>query len=97
MATSSPTTSRACKLSRCGDGYTNTAAGERCDSSGADTAQCVGSTCQLSICGDGYVNAAAGEVCDPPNSPFGSGLPFDNGICDGCLSPSGAFIEGIAF
>lgn len=87
----------ACTTSVCGDGDVNPAAGEQCDSGGADTPACNGASCTVAICGDGYVNAAAGEVCDPPNSPFGSGLPFDNGICDGCLSPSGAFIEGIAF
>jgi len=82
-----------CTLPVCGDGYTNAAAGEACDTSGVDTAVCDGGDCSLPVCGDIYVNAAAGEVCDPDGSSFGSGPPADNGICDNCLSPSGAFLE----
>jgi cysteine-rich repeat protein len=48
----------------CGNGIVDTAKGEQCDSSGVDTATCVGSTCKLSSCGDGHKNTAAGEQCD---------------------------------
>ena len=82
-----------CSLPSCGDGYFNAAAGEACDSGGVDTAGCNGGTCTLPVCGDGHVNIPAGEVCDPNGSSFGSGPPLDNGICDGCLSPSGAFLS----
>jgi hypothetical protein len=52
----------------CDDGYTNIAAMEECDSSGVDTAMCIGNQCQLSMCGDSYINIAAGEDCE---SQFG--------------------------
>jgi len=86
-----------CTTAVCGDKYVNAAAGEQCDSGGVDTPTCVGGTCKTSTCGDGYVNAAAHEVCDPPGSPYGLGVPFDDGICDACQSPSGAFIDGTTF
>jgi hypothetical protein len=86
-----------CTTSVCGDGYTNSAAGEQCDSGGVDTATCDGATCTTPVCGDSHVNTAAGEVCDPPGSAFGSGPPTDNGMCDACLSPSGAFLDPIQF
>lgn len=53
-----------CKAARCGDGYTNMAAGEKCDSSGPDTMLCNGKLCTLPVCGDSYVNMAAGEQCE---------------------------------
>ena len=53
-----------CKAARCGDGYANMVAGERCDSSGMDRAQCNGRICTLPSCGDDYVNVAAGEQCE---------------------------------
>lgn len=53
-----------CKLSRCGDGYTNMVAKEQCDTAGIDTIDCNGLLCRLSVCGDNYHNAAAGEACD---------------------------------
>jgi hypothetical protein len=53
-----------CTASACGDGHTNSLAGEQCDSSGVDSATCVGTTCKTSTCGDGYINAAAGEECE---------------------------------
>jgi hypothetical protein len=83
-----------CTAPACGDGYFNAAAGEACDTGGVDTAGCDAGDCTLPMCGDSYVNMAAGEVCDPPGSAFGSGPPTDNGLCDGCLSPSGAFLDG---
>lgn len=82
-----------CSAPACGDGYFNAAAGEQCDSGGVDTAGCDGADCTVPTCGDSHVNAAAGEVCDPSGSSFGSGPPTDNGVCDGCLSPSGAFLN----
>jgi len=83
-----------CTVPSCGDGYTNAAAGEFCDTSGVDSPTCDAGDCSAVACGDSYVNAAAGEVCDPSGSPFGAGPPTDNGVCDGCLSPSGAFLDG---
>jgi hypothetical protein len=53
-----------CTASVCGDGHTNSLAGEQCDSSGVDSESCVGATCKLTACGDGYLNAAAGEECE---------------------------------
>ncbi len=53
-----------CHITRCGDGHVNAAAGEQCDTGGADSVTCNGKTCQTPSCGDGYVNAAAGEGCD---------------------------------
>jgi hypothetical protein len=81
-----------CTAPACGDLYTNAAAGEFCDT-GVDTATCDAFDCSAVVCGDLYVNGAAGEVCDPNGSSFGGGPPTDNGICDACLSPSGAFLE----
>lgn len=63
-----------CKRSACGDGYVNSAAGERCETSGGiDTAGCNGQAagtvgCRIPSCGDGYVNTAAGEQCDLNNN-----------------------------
>jgi len=51
-----------CKLSKCGDGYTNIIAGEACDS-GGDSAACNGN-CLSPFCGDGYVN----RFFTPPGS-----------------------------
>jgi cysteine-rich repeat protein len=60
------TCTKLCKLSVCGDGYVNAAAGEPCDTGGVDTAAC-NAPCTVSSCGDGYLNAAAGEECDDGN------------------------------
>jgi hypothetical protein len=73
-----------CLLSRCGDGYTNAAAGEECDTDlGAvgDSRDCNGPAagsqgCKPPRCGDEYVNAAAGEECD-------TGLAGDTATCIG--------------
>jgi hypothetical protein len=48
---------------------------EQCDSSGVDSATCVGATCRTSICGDNHTNTAAGEQCDLGSSNS------DNGAC----------------
>lgn len=53
-----------CTAPACGDGYTNAAAGEDCESAGVDSIDCNATTCKTSVCGDGYANAAAGEACD---------------------------------
>ena len=75
--------SSACKISSCGDGYVNLAAGEQCDTGGVDTASCDGSTCKISICGDGHTNAAAGEQCDTGGVDTAScdGLKCTSSIC----------------
>jgi uncharacterized protein (TIGR03382 family) len=58
-----------CTFASCGDGYTNEAVGEECDS-GGESVIC-NANCTLSECGDGIRNATAGEACDPgrSNSP----------------------------
>ena len=53
-----------CTAPACGDGYTNAAAGEECESARVDSIDCNGTTCKSSVCGDGYANAATGEACD---------------------------------
>jgi len=67
----------------CGDGVTDTAAGEACDYlGGADHADCNGTAapallrCHRPTCGDGYINTAAGEICDPN--------PMACGTCNAC-------------
>jgi cysteine-rich repeat protein len=60
-----------CKTARCGDGYTNSAAGEQCDGAG-QTASC-NTNCTTSLCGDGIVNVTAGEQCDDGNTVPGDG------------------------
>ncbi len=87
--------SATCQLEFCGDGITQPGLGEQCDSGGVDTATCDGGDCTLPVCGDGHVNLAAGEVCDPPGSAFAGGN--GNGICDNCVSPSGAFLDPTLF
>jgi hypothetical protein len=71
-----------CTASACGDGYTNAAAGEQCDSAGVDSAACNGATCTLAACGDGHVNAAAGEECE-------SGDLCDSSTCTRAYSIGG--------
>ena len=69
-----------CVAPACGDGNVDT--GEDCDSSGVDTATCVGSTCKTSVCGDGHVNSAASETCDPGT------VGLDTASCDSdCTAP----------
>ena len=61
----SPTCNKGtCTAPACGDGYTNAAAGEECESASVDAPDCNGTTCKASVCGDGHANAAAGEACD---------------------------------
>lgn len=52
----------------CGDGYTNTVAGELCDPGavGLFTATC-NNDCTIPVCGDGLGNIPAGEACDDGN------------------------------
>jgi cysteine-rich repeat protein len=82
-----------CKTSACGDGHTNTAAGETCDTlGGADTNGCNGKNagavaCHGAVCGDGYVNTAAGEECDTLGGA-------DTQTCNG--NSAGAVSAGVA-
>jgi len=62
-----------CTQATCGDGVTNTAAGEACDPGAFDNASCNGPgygsvSCQPSRCGDFHWNPAA-EACDPTVHP----------------------------
>ncbi len=56
-----------CKTSSCGDGYTNTLAGETCDNGSANgTSMALGacdSQCHVVGCGNGFLDP--GEPCDP--------------------------------
>ena len=64
VTTDTATCTHLCKISFCGDGYTNMAAGETCDTGGmGETAGC-NANCTMTSCGDGIVNAHAGEQCD---------------------------------
>jgi cysteine-rich repeat protein len=51
-----------CTLSRCGDGYKNTAANEQCDDAG-ESKEC-NFNCTLSKPDDGILNKTSGEECD---------------------------------
>ena len=53
---------RTARAAVCGDGATNTFAGEDCDDIG-ESALC-DMDCSFVICGDSVVNTTAGEVCD---------------------------------
>ena len=55
-----------CTISECGDGKTNTSAGEFCDTEG-ESAEC-DIDCTLSECGDSTMNISAGEACEPPEA-----------------------------
>jgi cysteine-rich repeat protein len=58
------TCTHTCKISFCGDGYINAAAGETCDTNGlGETAGC-NANCTTTACGDGIINTHAGEQCD---------------------------------
>ena len=61
-----------CTLATCGDGTTNTLAGEQCDSGSGQTAGC-DLDCTFATCGDGTHNSAAGEACDDGNTTNGDG------------------------
>ncbi len=52
-----------CTFARCGDGYTNQAAGEECDLGGMITPACDG-RCKKPVCGDRFYDPVAGEECD---------------------------------
>jgi len=64
-----------CTSVECGDGHTNTVAGEVCDENGED-ASC-DDDCTEPRCGDGVPNAAAGESCDDGNEDSGDGCTPD--------------------
>jgi cysteine-rich repeat protein len=82
-----------CMFSKCGDGYSNSAASEQCDSGGQITAACIGSRCTLSRCGDGFVNSAAGEQCDDGNNNNSDACPDGpGGTCRVALCGDG-FVE----
>lgn len=86
----------ACQLSRCGDFYVNTKAGEMCDKGPEDTAACNGNgndvldsaKCHPPSCGDGHANSKVGEQCDQlggvDTGKIGSN-PGCNGIDAGSL------------
>jgi cysteine-rich repeat protein len=80
-----PDASHDAYIPSCGNGTVDP--GEDCDTHGADTATCVGSTCKLSTCGDGHTNANATppELCDPPNDPtlpnYDPGKPRCSATC----------------
>lgn len=59
-----------CRVSSCGDGFTNAAAGEQCDDGNSVNTDACPSTCQVAACGDGFVRAGV-EQCDPaaPGGP----------------------------
>jgi cysteine-rich repeat protein len=60
-----------CTAVTCGDGTTNTSAGEACDDSG-ESVTC-DPDCTTATCGDGTTNPSAGETCDDGN--------VENGDC----------------
>jgi len=60
-----------CTWRICGDGTTNTTAGEECDDAG-ETAFC-NVDCTFAECGDGTLNTTAGEECDDGNTSTGDG------------------------
>lgn len=77
MATTAGT--QRCTDAVCGDGYTNSARSETCDSNGLQSSTCDyyvypvtsimhASSCTSAACGDGYVNTTLGETCDDGNT-----------------------------
>src|SRR6185295_9483140 len=58
-----------CTPVSCGDGTTNTTAGEQCDDAG-ESATC-DTNCTPAACGDATLNATAGEDCDDGNTANG--------------------------
>jgi len=76
-----PTLRFGCKVSKCGDGYVNKAAGEECDD-GILSATCNSPVlCTKATCGDGYYNPKANEECDT-----GGDTPACNGNSVGDLN-----------
>ena len=53
-----------CKISRCGDGYVDTAHGETCDDGNTSDDDMCTSQCNVPVCGDGIVTPYIGEICD---------------------------------
>ena len=56
-----------CTLPFCGDGITDNALGEQCDSGGVNSPDC-DADCTLPSCHDGTLNLLAGEQCDDGNT-----------------------------
>lgn len=62
-----------CTFAGCGDGYTNTAANERCDDGNLTSGDGCSDTCMLESCGDWTINSTLGldgkplEECDDGN------------------------------
>ncbi|WP_240488594.1 DUF4215 domain-containing protein [Labilithrix luteola] len=56
-----------CSVASCGDGFTNSAAGEECDDGNTDDTDGCLSTCVSATCGDGKVQAGV-EQCDNGNT-----------------------------
>lgn len=63
---------RECRISFCGDGYTNRAAGEDCDFRNPKDKEGCLTTCKFSRCGDGVVDNDRGEQCDDGNTGCGT-------------------------
>ncbi len=53
-----------CKISRCGDGYVDADAGEKCDDGNTNNNDACTTKCDVPSCGDGIVSDYLGEVCD---------------------------------
>ena len=53
-----------CRISGCGDGILDRAAGEECDDGNTSNEDMCSSQCKLPYCGDGFTQAFLGEVCD---------------------------------
>ncbi|MBU2260293.1 DUF4215 domain-containing protein, partial [Patescibacteria group bacterium] len=72
-----------CTFVSCGDGTTNTTAGEFCDDAG-DSLTC-DSDCTAAVCPDGYTNAAAGEQCDDGDIILGDGCDDQCQLTTQCM------------
>jgi len=53
-----------CTTAMCGDGLTNTTAGEECDDGGLVSDDGCDDTCVIEFCGDSITQPGIGEVCD---------------------------------
>ncbi len=53
-----------CRISGCGDGIVDTAAGEECDDANSSNDDMCTTLCKRPYCGDGIVTPSLGEVCD---------------------------------
>lgn len=84
-----------CSVSRCGDGYVNSSAGEACDATAYQpgtippaNAGC-DPDCTLPACGDGIRNVPAGEECDDDNSENDDDCVNVGGICKDAVCGDG--------